>query len=112
MEETNSFIGSHRFYVVDTQLENSIEDYARHLVGDNELGEYNELEELKDTIQYDEGEIVRDLEHLSIEGFLDKKINNKGEIGYALTEEAAEYLADEREMTEEYLMCIRENIGS
>lgn len=119
MPTSQDFLKRHPFDLHAGQIENPLEDYARHIRAfDNsyqgELDEQEEkgaeLETIFEEMTYDNKEIEGDLEYLTTVGFVERQLQEDGGRSFSLTDEAQNYLQDFRGRTSSYTESVDETL--
>lgn len=116
MSSDQDFLKRHPFDLHASQIENPIEDYARHIRAfdesyhDEEVQSGVPLETLFEEMTYENREIEGDLEYLTTSGFVDRELRDDGKRTFSLTEEAQKYLEDFRGRTSSYTRSVDETL--
>jgi len=121
MARDQNFLKRHPFDIHASQIENPIEDYARHIRAFEGVERNDEivpeepvdgvsLEKIFDEMTYDDNEIEGDLEYLTTSGFLKRDLEDDGRRSYSLTDEAETYLEDFLGRTSDYTESVDETL--
>lgn len=113
MSSEHDLLKRHPFELHARQIENPIEDYARHIRAfDTDEAEASgvPLEKIFDELSYENKDVEADLEYLTTAGFIDRELTEEGERTYSLSDEAEEYLEEFRGRTSSYTDSVDETL--
>lgn len=112
MSSDHDLLKRHPFELHAQQIENPLEDYARHIrafdTGEPESGV--PLDKIFEEMSYENTDVEADLEYLTTAGFIDRELTEEGERTYSLTDEAEAYLEDFRGRTSSYTESVDETL--